>query len=133
MSNYKKALTDAQREMAEIETKIADLKSRHAQLETTIAGLKGLMGEPQEETDITFSASIRTILMSSVYKDRFINVAEIANNLRILRPQKPVNLASVRTILNRLVQSEEAKQGEAKDGTVGYSWNRSQRTLSDLR
>lgn len=122
MSNYKKALADAQQEMAEVEAQITDLQRRHAQLETTIAGLKALMGEPQQESDHTLSSAIRSVLMSSNYKDRFIGITEIAMQLRLLRPQHPVNPASIRTILNRFVQSGEMTQGLAAGGNVGYAW-----------
>lgn len=125
MSNYKKALVDAQREMAEIDGKLASLQSRRAQLETTIAGLKTLMGEPLEETDHTLSSAVRSILMGSNAKDRFMGITEMMTNIRLLRPQRPVNQTSLRTILHRMVESGEIKQGNAPNGSVGYAWKRS--------
>ena len=122
MSNYKKALVDAQQEMAEIDGKITSLQSRRAQLETTIAGLKALMGEPLQETDHTLSSAIRSVLMGSNAKDRFMSITEIMMSIRLLRPQRSLNPTSVRTILNRMAEVGEIKQGNSPSGSVGYAW-----------
>ena len=119
MQNYKKALEDAQREMAIIDAQMATLQKRHAQLETTIASLKSLMGEDQADPDRTLTDVVRTILMG---REKFTGAGMIGLHVRS-QGLKDVNQSSVVTILNRLARNGEIIQGETEDGKVGYKWN----------
>lgn len=118
MQNYKKALEDAELELATVGEKIDKLKERYAQLETTIAGLKSLMGSTPEESDDSMSDVIRKVLEGSGTA-KFMGIGQIIFRMRVLGIKK-ANRSSVVTILNRLARSGEIVQGEAEDGTVGY-------------
>jgi len=119
MSDYRKALVSAERELTDVNAQIVQLQRRSAQLESTIAGLKSLMGETPGVDERSLTELIRTVLKGN---SRFMGVDQVAINVRLLGGQLPSGTASVATILNRLVKSGEVEQGLTDTNYVAYKW-----------
>lgn len=131
--DYRKALTVAEGELADVEAKLSAYEHRRDQLKATIAGLKSLLGEAID-SDESLTETIRTVLRGSS-TDKYLSVDAVAVNARMLGAKLPGNRqTSVATILNRLVHNGEAEQGQTDTGYVGYRWKRpiTSLTLRDL-
>src|SRR5258707_11507787 len=116
--NYKKALADAEAEMADVEQQLQGLEKRQAQLRATIAGLRSLMGDPSDTEDMTLTDAIRTVLKGS---DRYMGVAQIMVNLRLMGLQfSGDKTATVAATLNRMARTGRAVQGTDEYGRGGY-------------
>lgn len=119
--SYKKALSDARKELLETQRRIAALEQKAFDLRQSVATLAKLCGEPSGlEEQMGLTDAIRLVLKGN----RQLSAAEIIAGLRDIGfpvdEQASID-ASVRTVLNRLVEAGEAgRRKRETDGRFVY-------------
>jgi hypothetical protein len=138
--NYKKALQEAREELVKLLGQKEELDKRVAQLQQTVSGLSALCGEePVERQSAVQAAILRNyeMVLEGITGKPGLTDAVRAALKAFNRPLTPVEvrdglislgydlsiygnvLASIHTILKRLVDNEEVKEVE-KDGKKAY-------------
>lgn len=135
--DYKKAYEAVQLEMAEIEEQRQLLERRYARLKQTSLSLETLM---EDENASGSDAAIATLPVVGL-TDACRHALKVSKSPRTagevrdwlegsgydLSEQENA-LASIHTILKRLVTSGEAESGTSKDGKASYKWKSNWRT-----
>ena len=104
---YLEALTQARKQLAELEELEKNITFRKAQLRTTIEGLASLCSEAPGIADLPLAEAIRVIFRSS---DESYNATDLRDKLQdigydLARFKNP--LASIHTAIKRMVEAEE--------------------------
>ncbi len=121
--SYRKALEDARKELADTQRQIAQLEQKTYDLRQTVATLAKLCGEPSGiEEELGFTDAVRTVLRGNGQ----MTVSEVIDGLEDIGfpvHKQVAKDASVRTVLNRLVEAGEAgkRQRETDNRFVYYS------------
>jgi hypothetical protein len=110
---YKKALSAAEHELEQLDTKAEVIAQRRAQLQQTISTLKTLMNVSEQE-ERTLTGTIRILVKAA---NGYISAAEVLKGVHAMgaRFSGKNPSASVITILGRLVKEGEL---EREPGTI---------------
>lgn len=128
MDTYRQALSDALRELGELETEHERLELRISQLRKTIAGLRALCGEehgnPDEEyEELGITDSVRTVLQANQDRDFTTSeVRELLESMGLLPRTYKNPLAVIYNVMRRLEASGEAEKVTRPDRKIGSKW-----------
>jgi hypothetical protein len=129
--DYKRAYETVQREMAEIDEQRQLLERRYARLKQTSFSLETLM---ESESDLSLPAALSLPVIGLTDACRHaLTVSKSPRTAQEVRDwlvgsgydlsEQENALASIHTILKRLVTSGQAEAGTTSDGKVSYKWN----------
>jgi hypothetical protein len=117
--SYARALAAARKELDALLRERDELETRVARVRRTIAALSALCDEPTP-LDLGLTDAIRTVLRGSVEAVSPPEVKERLDTLGLDLSQHSNPLASVHTVLKRLVHAGEADTTEGYGGKMVY-------------
>ena len=125
---YRNALTAARDELERLLEQHDLLEIRIARVRQSIAALSALCDEPAE-TDLGLTDAVRTVLRGSVEALAAPDVKERLDALGVDTASHVNPLASIHTVLKRLVRSGEAGATEGYGGKIVYWHQRPMPTM----
>ena len=130
--DYRRALKGAMEEYERLRGKRDELDTCLAQLEQTIGTLAALL-KRESLPQAGFTDAIRTVLRASVeaLTPRQVRDQLVASGFPLSEYSNP--LASIHTVLKRLVRAREAHSFEGPPGTTQYWWNRPMSAIGSPR
>jgi hypothetical protein len=120
---YAEALAAARAELESMLAKRDALDVRIARLRQSIAALAALCDEPASQ-DLGLTDAVRTVLRGSVEALAPTELKDRLDGLGVDISSHVNGLASVHTVLKRLVQSGEARSAEGYGGKTVFWWHR---------
>jgi len=121
--NYRKALDEARRELTNTVRQQEELEQRIVDLRQTVTTLSRLCGEePEIEGQLGITDAVRMAVKSAPHPLTLTEVKEAVEEIGFPLWKQAAPLASVATILSRLVRGGEVDREEKAGGKPTFAW-----------